>query len=171
MSDEIPPSKWYHVVDKLTRMDELLEEILKEIRGLRQDITMTAPPPPTPTAPTVVRERVPVLPSQKLDEIVLTLRRIERYIKPQDSYAMIAVYLGEKHENKEIEMPFSVRNMVVYDITGYVYVAINDARNYKLYLTPDHKGTTFENMDIRRLYITNDAQPNKYVQFIITGVI
>jgi len=145
----IPPEKWYHILDRLTRIDELLELLVRQIdltnNLLRKLTGVAAPPivtPPPPTAPPEEKPMVVRFPYNNTYKIFWIDLRVRRVNEP----------IGLR------ELRIVPTSLSILRADAPAYIRLNSERYDPIEVKV---GLTIENFEIDEVFVTNEAQPSE----------
>ena len=134
----IPPRYWYEFLDRFTRRDELLVEILKDVRALLKKLV----PPVLP----------PVLPPEVVPEVTISLEVIDRLARRLQQ-------MPNRFDKLEFDTAITASRSLkdVGKLKGEVFLGfhiedVGGGFTYKVcrgeYLSPDKKANVDDKMDI-----------------------
>ncbi len=143
---EIPQHKWYELVDKMSRVDDLLEILNKQVDVSNRLLTkmlevlegFTIPEFPPPTTPPTNGGEVTVI--------------VERELR--NKYAIVDVDLSIANNDKEIKLPAVVTSATIVKCDAPVSWKRNSVSNPSEDLSLSY---SVDDFTIDKFYITNAA--------------
>jgi len=141
---EIPKEKWYHIIDRLTRIDEQLEVLIRINEAILKHISSIR-----------LEKKIELTP------VLITRRQFN------NRYWTFEVDLSEAHT----DYPIGIRETIGRPVNFACVIRLDSPASWKRNskgnpLEELSVGYTVEDFEIEELYITNDASTGKLVVLV-----